>query len=218
MPGESRLILSLETSSPQASFALFDATNGQVLGEESFVTDRSHNSEIFGPLSRLLDLCGRRLDLIATGVGPGSYSGVRVAIAAAHGLSLALGCPVLGVSSLEAFPGEAYLVAGDARRRSFFLAEVRKKRLRGDPQLMDEDRLKERLIPWEGRVYTTDDSVGRFCPEKAVVTYPLAVEIARRAAAFDFSTGPEALRAVEPHYLRPPYITEAKKKPVPGFG
>jgi tRNA threonylcarbamoyladenosine biosynthesis protein TsaB len=70
------------------------------------------------------------LDLIAVTVGPGAFTGVRIGIAAARGLSLASGVPALGVSSfvaaaaqapMEERRGRPLLVALDSRRAEFFV-------------------------------------------------------------------------------------------------
>jgi tRNA threonylcarbamoyladenosine biosynthesis protein TsaB len=70
------------------------------------------------------------LDVIAVTVGPGAFTGVRIGIAAARGLSLASGVPALGVSSFVAAAAQAVeerrgrplLVALDSRRTEFFVA------------------------------------------------------------------------------------------------
>src|SRR5215472_950870 len=70
------------------------------------------------------------LDLIAVTVGPGAFTGVRIGIAAARGLSLASGVPALGISSflaaaaqapIEERLGRPLLVALDSRRAEFFV-------------------------------------------------------------------------------------------------
>jgi len=43
----------------------------------------------------------QEVDLIAAGCGPGSFTGIRIGIASAKGLSMALGCPIIGISSLD---------------------------------------------------------------------------------------------------------------------
>lgn len=70
------------------------------------------------------------LDRIAVSIGPGSFTGVRVGVAAARGFALALDIPAIGVSALDAiaaearaaFPGRPVLVALDARRDEIYSA------------------------------------------------------------------------------------------------
>jgi tRNA threonylcarbamoyl adenosine modification protein YeaZ len=212
------MILAIETSTPQAGLCLMD--EGKPVWNKDFVTDRSHNSKIFEPLSAALIFCDRKLDLIAVGIGPGSYSGVRVGIAVANGLSLALDVPVLGISSLEAYDREYpdYLVVGDARRKSFFVASIVNGELDGEPDLVDRETFGERMsLAQDQSVFTTDQVILDEYP-KIEHRYPTAENVAFRATnrVYDESLAGQ-LKPIEPHYLRPPYITKAKKKPVPGF-
>jgi len=207
------MILAIETSSPQASMCLFDA--GKKVWSESFVTDRSHNSKIFHPLKEALDICERKLDLLVVGLGPGSYSGVRVGIAAANGIGMSLGVQVVGVSSLLAYDSGTsnYLVAGDARRKTFFWAEVGAGCLIGEPDLLGESEFASRIDHANGPpVYTMDQSlVDQF--SKVVLRFPSAENLLSQRLLIPEHDG----IPIEPHYLRLPYITQAKKKPVPGF-
>ena len=76
------VLLAIETSTPLATVAL--VRGHDILFESSFSAERSHNSRVFGPLQSALD--AGRPDVIAVGTGPGSYSGIRVGLAAAVGL------------------------------------------------------------------------------------------------------------------------------------
>ena len=133
-------ILAIESSTPHASLVLWK--DGEVIWKSEFTSDRAHNAHIFAPLKEALAICDRQIDLIAVGIGPGSYGGVRVGIAVANGFALALNARTVGISSLEAIgETEDYAVIGDARRKSFFLARVRGSRLQAEPALLTEEGL-----------------------------------------------------------------------------
>ena len=93
------------------------------------------------------------------GLGPGSYTGTRIAISAAIGLQATTGAALAGISSLCAFSDEKeFYVIGDAKRASFFFAKISGGLLANDPDLLSENELNDRLslittIP----IYTSDE-------------------------------------------------------------
>ena len=97
------MILAIDTSTAACTAALFDEA-GECLASRDEIIGRGHSERLVPMLDELLD--GRRADLILVGVGPGSFTGIRVGIAAAQGLAIAWGCDLAGMSSL------ALLVAG----------------------------------------------------------------------------------------------------------
>ncbi|MCB1079711.1 MAG: tRNA (adenosine(37)-N6)-threonylcarbamoyltransferase complex dimerization subunit type 1 TsaB [Verrucomicrobiae bacterium] len=209
------MILAIESSTPRASLALYDRETSAVVWSREFVSERAHNAMIFEPLEEGLERCRRQLDLIIIGRGPGSYGGVRVGIAVANGLSVALGAPVIGLSSLEALSADVatYAVIGDARRQSFFVARIREGALEAEPDLVTQQGLIDDLTLLDRSgipVFTSDPALAAAHPG---ITHavPDAALLARRAATFDpDSVARLASEPLEPHYLRAPYITTPK--------
>ncbi len=205
------MILALETSTPRASLALFD--KGAVVWESDFTTARAHNAKIFEPVAEALKIAGDALELIAVGIGPGSYSGVRVGISVTNGLGLAREIPVIGVSSLAAFPEANCTVISDARRKTFAIATVENRELVSEPDLIDAEKFAALLPTFQARLFTPDFHVADEF-ESITLAFPTATELAKIAADFDAETVAKlAKKPLEPHYLRPPFITVAKKKP-----
>lgn len=208
------MILAFETSTRRASLAVYDRAAGETVGTAVFVTDRAHNAAIFEPLGRLVEAHCDSLEGFVVGLGPGSYGGVRVGLAAANGLAVALGLPVAGGSSLEAWDTEdaSYVVVGDARRGTWSLALVRDRVLQGEPELLSEGEVQARLDSFRDEglsVHSPDAKIVERLPG-AVLSYPDAARLAARFREADLWTFAEL--PLEPHYLRAPYITEPKRR------
>jgi tRNA threonylcarbamoyladenosine biosynthesis protein TsaB len=97
------LILALETATPVCSVAL--ARNGEILALRESTTPNAHSSVLtvfIEDLFREASLQFADLDAISVGMGPGSYTGLRIGVAAAKGLCFALDKPLIAVPTLEA--------------------------------------------------------------------------------------------------------------------
>lgn len=97
------LILAFETSAKAGSVALMDET--RLLGESYCNTALTHSQTLLSMGQELLKTCGYTPDDVtdvAVAAGPGSFTGVRIGVAAAKGFSWAKELPCWGVSTLEA--------------------------------------------------------------------------------------------------------------------
>ncbi len=145
-------VLGIESSTVAASAALVE--DGALLGEVWLATLANHSQRLLGAVARLMELSGtsaENLDGVAVGLGPGSFTGVRVALSTAKGLAFGLGIPLVGIPTLEA------LVAGvshwyhlvcpmvDARGERIFTGLFRIGQ--GSIQKLREEGLRE-LVPW----------------------------------------------------------------------
>jgi tRNA threonylcarbamoyladenosine biosynthesis protein TsaB len=91
------MILAFDTSSAACTAALFDGS-GACVGHKDEVIGRGHAERLVPLIAELLD--GRRAEQILVGVGPGSFTGIRVGIAAAHGLAIGWNAELAGLDSL----------------------------------------------------------------------------------------------------------------------
>jgi tRNA threonylcarbamoyladenosine biosynthesis protein TsaB len=126
-------ILAFDTTLGACSAAVFDTAAGRLLAHQFEPLERGHAEALVGMVRDVLGRSGvelSRIDRIAVTVGPGTFTGVRIGLALARGLKLALGTPVCGLTSLAAMrlnvrdnPDRrpiACLI--DARRGEFYFA------------------------------------------------------------------------------------------------
>lgn len=112
-------ILTLDASMAVGSAGLVE--NEVLLGSRSVESDLAALPSL---VEELLADHGRSVDLVAVIVGPGSFTGLRASIALAHGIGLAAGAPVLGVTVGAAFPaveGRPVWAVVDSKRGRAFL-------------------------------------------------------------------------------------------------
>ena len=91
------MILALDTSTPACTVALFGA-GGHLHASRDEVIGRGHAEQLVPLIAEMLD--GHLPSQLLVGVGPGSFTGLRIAIAAAQGLAIGWDVPVSGMSSL----------------------------------------------------------------------------------------------------------------------
>jgi tRNA threonylcarbamoyladenosine biosynthesis protein TsaB len=96
------IILHIDTAVESASVCL--AEDKEITGFESNSIQKEHSSWLHPAIDRLFKSAGRKLsnaDAVAVTIGPGSYTGLRVGMAAAKGLCFSLGLPLIGINTLE---------------------------------------------------------------------------------------------------------------------
>lgn len=222
LPG---LILGIETGSRACSVTILK--DGDPVAYEFERTDHGHATMLMPMIERMREKAGcdyAAFDRIAVAVGPGSFTGIRVGLAAALGLSLASGVPVVGISSFYTV-GAGMVVDPDLRDfRCFALLDSR----RDEPFLVefgDDGAFKsspavttvadfDALLASAGPSVVTGDapalarSPQHFPPHvrvdlmtpDAVIVAALAADPARR---FDLPP--------KPVYIRPPDVTMPKQ-------
>jgi tRNA threonylcarbamoyladenosine biosynthesis protein TsaB len=171
-------ILGIDTSSELSSVALVDADS--VITRE--VLDGRRHAEVLAVLLREVLDEGLRPELIACGVGPGPYTGLRVGITTAQVLGLAWSVPVVGICSLDAIAAQVscegdFLVTADARRKEAYWARYDRNRRRTDgPHVCRLDELNAEIAALP--------RFGELSGEAGEPIRPRAAVIARLAGAY----------------------------------
>ena len=217
-------LLALSTSTPHGSVALLDALPDAVreLASASYDDLAGHAERLFSLIDQVLEEAGvarSALGAIACDVGPGSFTGVRVAVASAKGAAVALGLPVVGVTSLEALaarafgdgrarPGDLVAAAVDAKKGELFVAVL-------------ESSLEFVLPPCHVPRVSVEEVIAKAAGGRTLILagepaaplaggpppeLPEAAWIGRVAAARLFASGGGGVdpAELEPLYVRPP--------------
>jgi tRNA threonylcarbamoyladenosine biosynthesis protein TsaB len=193
------VILSLDASTARASVALVG--DRQVIREVFVDVPRGRGGALFSALQNVLGeaACVSR---VIVGVGPGSYNGLRSAIAVAWGIATARDVPLVGVSSLLGLDEGSYCAVGDARRGQYYFARVSGGKLEKEPELLRAAQLVAAL--------EQNSDLPIFAPapleflKGVVIRTPSAARLALVAAHWEPNFP-------QPVYLKAAYVTTPKE-------
>lgn len=194
--------LAIEASSSVGSVAI--VRDGEILAETSFECPRGRGGELFAALESVLS-DAPKIDRVVVGIGPGSYNGIRSAIAVAWGIATARNIPLVGVPSLLGLPGSEYIAIGDARGGHFYFAHVGGGGFVVFPEAIDEKQVMSRLAALPSLPVHVPAPVAIF--SGGIVAHPVAYRLAERSGGFAPSES-----IPEPLYLKPPKITEPRER------
>ena len=238
-------VLSIDTSHATGSVALVEVGDSpwsaEVIATASARVSNAHGESLLPLIEGVLRAAGTSLaavDLVAVGVGPGSFTGTRIGVATAKGLALGAGKPLRGVEAFDALAASAraplgaeVAVAIDARKAEVYLAVCRVEAL--DVVRLTEPLHAAPLVAWSraaaslaGRAlpgFVAGDGAA-MVPELAALVRPIVGAETPRAAAIAALAGVRHQRApldevdvLEPLYVRPPDITLPRTPPgMPG--
>lgn len=143
-----KIILAIDTSTERTTIGL---VQGRLLIAEFFHDDSLAHGEMIPKLVARALLLNNEIDLVAIGMGPGAFTGLRVGIAFGQAFALARGIPWVGVSSLAAMAhahdDPEFIVAIDARRREFFCDHYRNGKLIAPTQTLQREELAMATLP-----------------------------------------------------------------------
>ncbi|HVT09172.1 MAG TPA: tRNA (adenosine(37)-N6)-threonylcarbamoyltransferase complex dimerization subunit type 1 TsaB [Polyangia bacterium] len=223
------LFLCLDTSTPTARVAVIDA-DAQVRFSAEVTADR-HAGHLMPLCAQALQAAGvRAADLagIACGAGPGSFTGLRIGLAAAKGLAMPTGVPLHAVSSLEALALDILAAAGscqaalpclDAGKGEVYVAAYAADGERLVREIAPSARLQPADVAgWAGSLgpaVVAGNGAARYLERlgnlpTADVAGPSAVSVGRLALLQRARGEAADLASVVPFYGRPPDITAKK--------
>jgi tRNA threonylcarbamoyladenosine biosynthesis protein TsaB len=215
-------ILAIETSGSACSVALLlpGAVAGRPPAHEIMATAHGHATALapmIARIARAADVALPALKTIAVSCGPGGFTGIRVGLATARAMALAIGCPIVGVGSFQALAATAIrsggplaarnLVVLDSRRSELFAVELGADMAAlSPPALLTAEQIEARCGQ-ESVMLIADAELTRLAGLGGLSATADAVAVADLAM-----TRPDLHLPAEPIYLRPPDISQPKPR------
>jgi tRNA threonylcarbamoyladenosine biosynthesis protein TsaB len=205
------MIIAVEAASTDLSVALADPA-GAIVAEDAWSSERRQSAELFPRMLGLLERAGAGLDAITgigVGSGPGSFTGLRVAMSLAKGLAVGLKRPMVAVPSLvawlEAEPEAELAVARAGAREAYVHGRGADRVLTVDRDALTA-RLEDRTVVAPGELAQAFGIRLARSPRGAAA---VARATARRLAEDPAGDDP---RSVEPIYVRAPRGVSAEQE------
>jgi tRNA threonylcarbamoyladenosine biosynthesis protein TsaB len=214
-------LLAIETTGSACSVAL-QTIAGQPPAHEIMATSHGHAAALAPMIARVAKAAGvdlKSLKAVAVSCGPGGFTGIRVGLATARAMALAVGCPIVGIGSFQVLAATAArsggrlaarnLVVLDSRRSELFAIELGPDLLAlTAAELADADRIAARCRARD-IMLVADAELTRLAGLGGLSASADAIAVAELAAA-----RPDLHCAAEPIYLREPDISQPKlRKP-----
>jgi tRNA threonylcarbamoyladenosine biosynthesis protein TsaB len=181
------IYLGLDTATPYLSLALWSGEKG-LLAQFTENVGRDHAKRIIVEIAKLFETANvlpSQLSGIGVGVGPGSYTGVRVGIATAKALAKGLDVPLAGVSTLAAMAygvlqdGEQGVVAMDARRENIYAGVFEK---RGE-DVLEHSAVQKVLLETLREQYPSLPYFQDACPDSSYIAQSVYTKKERQVEA-----------------------------------
>jgi len=220
------LVLAFDTAGSACSAAV--GSGDAVLAHERQEMRYGHAEALLPMIDRVIAAAGATpagLAVIAVSVGPGGFTGIRAGLAAAQGVALAAGTPLIGISSFAAVAvlleagDTASLVALDSRREDFYVQLFDPGgETRGDPAAILPERLSTYVADAIGGapLRVAGDAAVRAAAalsgRTALAVLSSTAPDARGVLAAAIKSLDSALGVARPLYLRPPDVTAPKSR------
>ncbi|HJT10969.1 MAG TPA: tRNA (adenosine(37)-N6)-threonylcarbamoyltransferase complex dimerization subunit type 1 TsaB [Dongiaceae bacterium] len=215
-------VLAIETSGSACSVALLmpGAAASRPPAHEIMATSHGHATALAPMIARIARAAGvelTALKAIAVSCGPGGFTGIRVGLATARAMALAIGCPIVGIGSFQALAATAARSGGALAARSLVVLDSRRSELfavelgadlaaLSPPALLTADQVEARCRQ-DGIALIADAALTRFAGLGGLSAAADAVAVAELAM-----TRPDLHQPAEPIYLRPPDISQPKSR------
>lgn len=147
------IVLGIDSSTDRLAIGLTDSSG--ILAEKTLDASREHASRIIGLIEEVLSLASLsrdRIEGVATAIGPGSFTGLRIGLAVTKGMALALKIPIVGVSTFEVLARrlentyDEFFLSAVARKGEYYLCRVKPGGdIRAAIGLVDENDLADKI-------------------------------------------------------------------------